>query len=88
MTYKVEVSGQLDRKLEKLSKKSRNQLKAINKKVDEILENPQRFKTLRGDKKGARRVHIKKSFVPVYEIDEEGKTIKLLDYDHHDKIYK
>jgi len=88
MTYKIEVSEQLDRKLEKLSKKSKTQLKAINKKVEEILENPQRFKPLRGDKKRARRVHIKKSFVLVYEIDEEGKTIKLLDYDHHDKIYK
>jgi YafQ family addiction module toxin component len=88
MTYNLEVSEQLDRKLEKLSKKSKIQLKAINKKVNEILENPQRFKPLRGDRKGAHRVHIEKSFVLVYEIDEKRKTIKLLDYDHHNKIYK
>jgi addiction module RelE/StbE family toxin len=38
--------------------------------------------------KGARRVHISKSFVLVYEIDEKSKVVRLLDYDHHDKIYK
>jgi mRNA-degrading endonuclease RelE of RelBE toxin-antitoxin system len=37
--------------------------------------------------KGARRVHIDKSFVLTYEIDEEHKVVKLLDYDHHDSIY-
>ena len=58
MTYKLEVSEQLDKKLDKISKKSKNQLKAINRKVREILENPYHFKPLRGDKKGARRVYI------------------------------
>jgi len=38
--------------------------------------------------KGTRRVHVAKSFVLVYEIDENNKIIRLLDYDHHDKIYR
>ncbi len=36
---------------------------------------------------GAKRVHIDKSFVLTYEVDERGKSVKLLDYDHHDNIY-
>jgi len=38
--------------------------------------------------KGTRRVHVAKSFVLVYEFDENNKIIRLLDYDHHDKIYR
>ncbi len=37
---------------------------------------------------GARRVHIGKSFVLIYEIDERSKSVKLLDYEHHDVIYE
>jgi len=35
-----------------------------------------------------RRVHVGGSFVLVYEIDEEEKTVTLFDFDHHDNIYK
>jgi mRNA-degrading endonuclease RelE of RelBE toxin-antitoxin system len=35
-----------------------------------------------------RRVHIDKSFVLVFSIDETEKTVIIEDYDHHDKIYK
>ena len=63
------------------------QVEIIDKKVLQILENPHHFKPLRGDMHGARRVHIDKSFVLVYEIDEEKKTVIVLDYNHHDKIY-
>ncbi|MBS3098413.1 hypothetical protein J4209_06485 [Candidatus Woesearchaeota archaeon] len=36
---------------------------------------------------GARRVHIDKSFVLTYEVDEDNKIVRVLDYDHHDSIY-
>jgi len=36
---------------------------------------------------GALRVHISKSFVLTFEIDEKNKVVRLLDYDHHDNIY-
>ncbi|KYC44809.1 MAG: hypothetical protein APG12_00003 [Candidatus Methanofastidiosum methylothiophilum] len=52
------------------------------------MSTPYLFKPLKGDMKGARRVHISKSFVLVYAIDEKNKIIRLLDYDHHDKIYR
>ena len=59
----------------------------ITKKVEEILNNPYHFKPLRGDMHGTRRVHIDKSFVLIYEIDDVNKIITILDYEHHDKVY-
>jgi len=87
MDYKLDISDELEKKFDKLAKKNRKQLLIIHKKVEEIRENPYHFKPLRGDMKGARRVHIGKSFVLTYEIDEKNKTIRLLDYNHHDNIY-
>ena len=55
--------------------------------MDKILENPYQFKPLTGNMKGIRRVHIGKSFVLTYEILENEKIVRLLDYAYHDKIY-
>ena len=87
MKYKLQVSEQLDITFSKLAKKNKKQLQIIDKKIQQILENPYHFKPLRGDMHGARRVHIDKSFVLTYEIDEEKKLIRLLDFDHHDHVY-
>ena len=87
MRYRLDVSGKLDKIFRKLSKKDKKQLEIINKKVEEIRENPHHYKPLRGDMAGAREVHIDKSFVLTYEIDEQNKVVKLLDYDNHDKIF-
>lgn len=88
MTYEIEVSEQLDKKFKKLAKKNRKQFEIINKKIAHIIENPYHFKPLKGDMKGARRVHIDTSFVLVFEIDEKRKVFRLLDYGHHDFIYR
>ena len=85
--YSLEVSLKLKKALTKLTKRSPKQSKIITKKMRQILENPYHFKPLKGDLHGARRVHIDKSFVLIYEINEQNKIIKFLDYDHHDKIY-
>ena len=44
-------------------------------------------KPLRHDLKGLKRVHLEKSFVLVFEVDEEEKMVRFLDLDHHDGIY-
>ena len=87
MEYSLDISEDLRKKFSKLSKKDKKQIMIIHKKVEEIRANPYHFKPLRGDMKGARRVHIDKSFVLTYEVDEENKVVRLLDYDHHDNIY-
>ena len=88
MAYTLEVSREVDGIFAKLQKKDKARLEIINKKVLQILADPNRFKPLRGDMRGARRVHIDKSFVLTYEVDENSKIVRLLDFDHHDKIYK
>jgi mRNA-degrading endonuclease RelE of RelBE toxin-antitoxin system len=35
-----------------------------------------------------RRVHVGKSFVLVYSIDEERKLVTIEDYAHHDEVYQ
>lgn len=87
MGYGLDISEEIDKKFIKLAKKDKRQLEMINKKVEQIRENPYHFKPLRGDMKGSRRVHIDKSFVLTYEIDESNNIVRLLDYDHHDNIY-
>lgn len=87
MSYTLDISEELDKKFSKLVKKDKKQLEIINRKIQEILQNPYHFKPLRGDMHGARRVHIGKSFVLTYEISEKNKVVRILDYDHHNKIF-
>ena len=58
------------------------------KKIEEIIENPHRYKPLRYDFKGLKRIHLEKSFVLVFEIDEADKMVRFLDMGHHDEIYR
>ncbi|MAG38176.1 type II toxin-antitoxin system mRNA interferase toxin, RelE/StbE family [Candidatus Pacearchaeota archaeon] len=88
MNYKLEVDEKLRLKFLKIKKKDKLHSEIIKRKINHILENPYQFKPLRNEMAGIRRVHIGKSFVLTYEILENDKTIKLLDYDHHDKIFK
>jgi len=85
--YLLDTKPDVDKIFSKLSRKNPKQLQIIFRKIEQIVENPYHFKPLRGDMKGARRVRIDKSFVLIYEIDEENKLVRLLDYDHHDNIY-
>ena len=88
MSYQLMVDDNLKRIFEKLKKKDVVSAEIVKKKIQHILENPYQFKPLRGNMKGMRRVHIGKSFVLVYEILENEKIIRLLDYEHHDKVYE
>lgn len=87
MAHSLEISERADRIFRKLAKKDRPAMLAIDAKIFQLLENPRHFKPLRGDMHGARRVHISSSFVLIYEIDERRKTVRILDYGHHDDIY-
>ncbi len=86
--YKLSVKESLDRKLKKLGKKDRELLLLIDKKVKEILQDPFRFKPLKKPLQNKRRVHVGGSFVLIYEINEEKSIVTLVDFDHHDNIYK
>ena len=86
MKYFLEQSDEIKKKFKKLARKDRKQIRNIHNKVEEIRENPEHYKPLRNELKGIWRVQIG-SFVLLYTINEKEKIMKLLDYDHHDKIY-
>jgi YafQ family addiction module toxin component len=86
--YSLAIRPELDKKLERLAKKNRKQFEIIMKKVDEIVQNPYRYKNLHAPLQHWKRVHMDKSFVLTFSIDEKTKTIILEDYEHHDNIYK
>lgn len=86
--YKLAVKESLDKKFKKLQKKDKEMLQLINRKVQDILEAPYRFKPLRKPLQNKRRVHVGGSFVLIYEINEKEKIVTLFDFDHHDNIYK
>lgn len=69
----------------KLAKKDPVQSKAMDKKIQEILENPLKFKPLRRPLEGTRRVHVG-SFVLIYEV--VNSMVRILKYRHHDDAYK
>lgn len=85
--YRLLLRRSVEGTFRKLAKRDPRQVKAIQSKLDEIRENPHRFKNLRAPLQHLRRVHIE-SFVLVHSIDEERKAVIVEDYDHHDRIYK
>jgi YafQ family addiction module toxin component len=86
--YRLLIEEDLKASLKKLFKKSRPLYDAVLNKAGEILDNPQHYKPLRHDLKGLRRVHLEKSFVLVFEVDEKNKVVRLVDLRHHDEIYR
>lgn len=86
--YKLAIKESLDKKFKRLQKKDKEMLRLINRKVQDILMDPYRFKPLRKLLQNKRRVHVGGSFVLVYEINEKEKIVTLFDFDHHDNIYK
>ena len=86
--YKLAIKESLDKKFKKLQKKDKEMLRLIDRKVQDILVDPYRFKPLRKPMENKRRVHVGGSFVLVYEVDEKEKLVTLLDFDHHDNVYE
>lgn len=85
--YQIEVSELVDKKFYKIAKKNKVLFEAINKKIEELKINPEHFKPLRRDMKGQRRIHFG-HFVLTFQIIYERGIVKIIDFDHHDKIYE
>ncbi|MFH1256786.1 MAG: type II toxin-antitoxin system mRNA interferase toxin, RelE/StbE family [Candidatus Diapherotrites archaeon] len=86
--YRLIVLPVVDRIFKRLAKKDKIQLIAVNNKIKQLQENPLIGKPLHFPLQNMRRVHVMKSFVLIYDIQEKDKTITMRDYDHHDNIYR
>ncbi len=87
MAYSFEIKPELAEKIKKIGKKNLLLFQRIQKKIAEIIENPNRYKPLRYDMKGIRRVHLD-PFVLIFSVNENEKCVEFLDIDHHDNIYR
>ena len=85
--YSSSDTETFSRKMRKLRRKDTVRFERIWKKIGEILRDPHHCKPLGNVMSGVLRVHID-PFVVTFEIDEEKKIVRFLDFDHHDKIYK
>ncbi len=72
--YTLEVRESVDRIFSKLAKKNPKQMRIIDKKIQQVLENPHHFKPLRAPMQHLRRVHIDKRFVLTYSVDEQNDS--------------
>lgn len=88
VVYTYAAKEHVKKLFRKMEKRSPMQLLIIRKKLVQILDDPYRFKPLSGQMQGIRAVHIDKSFVLTYSIDEPRKIVTIEDYDHHDNIYE
>ena len=88
MQYRFEIKPKLDEKLKKIEKKDPMLFKAARDKIEEIIKNPHHYKPLRYNLKSLRRVHLEKSFVLVFEIEEAENIVRFLDLNHHNEIYR
>jgi YafQ family addiction module toxin component len=84
--YHVEISPKLQKEFNKLKKKDLPLLIAINKKVEEIRHNPESYKNLNAPLNNLKRVHIG-SFVLLFSVNDQTKTITLEYFEHHDDAY-
>ncbi len=85
--YSLEIEEEVFRAFKKLAKKDRKHLEAINKKIEQILNDPLQFKPLKHPLDGLIRVHVG-SFVLIYEVLENQKTVRVLKNKHHDQAYQ
>jgi mRNA-degrading endonuclease RelE of RelBE toxin-antitoxin system len=86
MTFKVKPDPKVEDSFRKLIKKDRAHFNQIQRKLKELETNPEIGKPLRNVLKKRWRLHIG-PYVLTYYIDYTANIIRLIDYDHHDKIY-
>ena len=84
MAYSIEFSAEFEKSMKKLKKKDKAIFEQIQKKLIEIVQNPEHYKPLRNVLAGFRRLHFG-SFVLVYAI--EGNIVRIMSLDHHDRAY-
>lgn len=84
--YTLGQSPTFERILKKLKKRDAALLEQLQLGVEKILREPLLGKPLGNVLRNYRRIHIGGSFVLLYQILKN--KVFLLDFDHHDRIYK
>lgn len=84
--YTLELTHLYKNSLKKIKRSKPDLLSPLEAGVAKILRSPELGKPLRNVLRNRRQIHVAGSFVLLYEI--AGTEVRLLDFDHHSKIYK
>jgi mRNA-degrading endonuclease RelE of RelBE toxin-antitoxin system len=84
--YKLKLEPEAERIFKSLKKKKPDMFHKVESGIIKILRSPELGKPLRNVLRNRRQIHIAGSFVLLYEIADA--EVRLLDFDHHNKIYK
>lgn len=84
MSYEIKFLPIFEKQIMKIAKKDKILFERIIKKLEEVSDNPEHYKPLKGNMKGIRRVHFD-PFVILFYID--GNMIKVSTIKHHDEAY-
>ncbi len=84
MAYIIEFSSQFEKSIKKLKKKDKILFNQIQTKLKDLIQNPERYKTLGNVLAGYRRLHFG-PFVLIYKI--ENNIVRIISLDHHDEAY-
>lgn len=87
MSWDLEVSPEFERDYRKLCARNAGFKRAVDNKVDQILQNPLHYKPLHAPLQGVRRVHVAGSYVLLFEPLPEQQVVRLLRLAHHDEAY-
>jgi len=87
MTFTVVPGPGVEAAFKKIATKDPARFEQVAKKLRELAENPEAGKPLRNKLKGNRRLHIG-HYVLIYKIEKKKQQIILIDYAHHDDVYK
>ena len=87
MSYTFIFLPKCERIIEKATRKNPILEKVLTKKINEIILNPTHYKPLRYDLAGERSVHVLKSFILKFTIDEQNRKVIFIFFGHHDKAY-
>ncbi len=84
--YTIKLTPLFDRTFKKLKRHDPETLRMLENGIAKIVQAPMLGKPLRNALRNYRRIHIASSFVLLYEVKD--CKILLIDFDHHDRIYK
>jgi len=88
MIYSYFIHPKCSKEINKACSKNPILRKVLTNKIKEIIVSPFRYKHLRHDLAGEMRVHILKSFVLKFEVDDNKIVVNFLAFEHHDNAYK
>lgn len=92
MSFKFDVSDELEETLAKILKKNRQMHETIWKKIEEIASRDEStiefYKNMRYELSDYKRVHVEKSFVLMFKVFKKEKFILFDKLKHHDDAYK